>query len=373
MHWQKRFTGGLIVCWLVCFQVLTGQNAAQITAENRNYNFGTIKEEEGPVTHVFTVKNVGTENLIIKRVLASCGCTRPEWTTTPIAPGKTGEVSVAYDPKGRPGPFYKTINILSNSADKRLTLSISGEVVPEPDKPSPVFTSSVGPVGISADRLLYTIVSQGEKRTQSLWVKNGSEQPVVVRWEKLPPFLTISTPSDTLKPGAVGEMLVSIHPDVSKKKGHYTFDPSINVFSKGKKTASIVFPITANIVDDFSKLTSAEKAKAPSIQISGTILKFGKLKPQGNFFGLFGNKATGTVEISNTGQAPLVVYSITADQPLLELGNEIKTIRPGDRALLKVELNPKKLGATPLDALITIVCNDPNGPVRQVKVTAERE
>lgn len=371
MHYLKLLLG-IVACLFWEGAAVSGQNTAQIAVDNKNYDFGTIKEEDGPVSHVFVVKNIGTENLVIKGVLASCGCTRPEWPSAPIAPGKTGEVWVAYDPKGRPGPFYKTINIMSNATDRRVTLSISGEVVAKPERPVVTFIQKVGPLELSRNNISFSIVSQNETRKERLWVKNSGTQAVTVRLEKLPSDLNVTADFDTLRPGAVREVLISIHPG-QKKLGHVSVPAVLSVFQGKKEIQRQDFPISANIVEDFSKLTAEQKAKAPSIQLSGTMLKFGKVSEKGWLFGLFGSDATGIVEISNSGQSPLLIHSISSDrQELLEIGKLPKKIDAGKTAILKVKLNPKKLESS-LDALITLVCNDPNGPVRQIKVTAEKE
>ena len=101
-------------------------------AKELTYNFGTIAEADGLASHVFTIQNTGDAPLVITRVTASCGCTRPEWSKAPIAPGQTGEIKVSYDPKGRPGPFYKTVSIYSNGKKGSYNLAIKGSVTPKP-------------------------------------------------------------------------------------------------------------------------------------------------------------------------------------------------------------------------------------------------
>ena len=91
------------------------------------HDFGTIKEADGPVTHTFTVKNEGEIPLIITNATASCGCTKPEYTKEPIAPGKTGEVKVTYNPSGNI-PFNKTISVFSNGKVGSYILTIKGVV-----------------------------------------------------------------------------------------------------------------------------------------------------------------------------------------------------------------------------------------------------
>ncbi|MDR1555617.1 MAG: DUF1573 domain-containing protein [Tannerellaceae bacterium] len=102
--------------------------AASLTVTEESHDFGTIKESDGKVSHTFVVKNDGTQPLVITRVIASCGCTSPDWTKEPIAPGKTGEVVVTYDPQGRPGPFAKTVSIYSNGKRGSQVLTIRGDV-----------------------------------------------------------------------------------------------------------------------------------------------------------------------------------------------------------------------------------------------------
>lgn len=101
---------------------------AVISSDNVEHDFGTIKETAGKVTHTFTVKNVGDAPLVITRVVASCGCTTPQFNKEPIAPGKTGEISVTYNPAGRPGPFVKTVAVYSNGKDGTFILRIKGTV-----------------------------------------------------------------------------------------------------------------------------------------------------------------------------------------------------------------------------------------------------
>ncbi|MCD8044237.1 MAG: DUF1573 domain-containing protein [Tannerellaceae bacterium] len=104
------------------------QDGAVIEADKTTHDFGMIKESDGDATHSFVIKNTGTAPLVITRVIASCGCTTPEWTKEPIAPGQTGEIKVTFDPKGRPGAFAKTINVYSNGKKGSYVLTIKGEV-----------------------------------------------------------------------------------------------------------------------------------------------------------------------------------------------------------------------------------------------------
>ena len=129
------------------------------------------------------------------------------------------------------------------------------------------------------------------------------------------------------------------------------------------------FAISANVIDNFSKLSAADKAQAPIAELSGTLLEFGKLPNKKNIVPLIGGKVSGTFEITNAGKTPLTIYSITCDDERVDLSGGKKELKPGATATFKVTLRPKEI-KTKLEALINVVCNDPNGPIRLIKVTA---
>lgn len=101
---------------------------AVISSSKTEHDFGAIKEANGKVSHTFVVKNTGTAPLLITRVIAACGCTTPQYSQEPIAPGKEGKITVTFNPAGRPGQFVKTVAIYSNGLDGSFTLRIRGVV-----------------------------------------------------------------------------------------------------------------------------------------------------------------------------------------------------------------------------------------------------
>ncbi len=104
-----------------------------IEIAEKTHDFGTIKEEDGRVSHVFTFKNVTEEVLTIKNVRASCGCTTPAWSKEPIAPNAEAQITVTYNASGRPGAFHKSVTVtLSNGTeDFTQVLFIKGKVTPK--------------------------------------------------------------------------------------------------------------------------------------------------------------------------------------------------------------------------------------------------
>ena len=104
---------------------------AEATFAVKSHDFGTIKEANGPVSCTFEFINTGDKPLLIIDATASCGCTRPEYPTKPIKPGKKGKIKVTYSPIGRPGSFKKSVKIKTNGKERTTTLRIEGTVIPK--------------------------------------------------------------------------------------------------------------------------------------------------------------------------------------------------------------------------------------------------
>jgi hypothetical protein len=100
----------------------------EITLNKTIHDFGVVKQNGGNVSATFIITNNTKAPVILTNVVASCGCTTPQWTKEPIEPGKTGEVIATYNPKGRPGPFDKSITILTTGNPERLIARIKGTV-----------------------------------------------------------------------------------------------------------------------------------------------------------------------------------------------------------------------------------------------------
>ncbi|MBP3517795.1 MAG: DUF1573 domain-containing protein [Parabacteroides sp.] len=351
---------------------ISAQNDAQISADELIYNFGTISESDGLASHVFTIKNTGNGPLVITRITASCGCTQPEWTKEPIAPGKTGDVKVTYNPKGRPGPFYKTISIYSNGKKGSFSLGIKGNVTPKEVQPILVYPYNIGDLKMQTKSVLYSTVRPEETLGEKISVINEGKTSLEIQIGKVPHYLNIVANPTKLAPGETGEISILISAKEAKRKGRLTAEIPLTVESVGqKKGTESHLSVAANLIDDFSKLTASEKAKAPVAQLSGTLLDFGKLPNKGSFIPLVGGRVSGTIEITNSGKSPLVIYSATCDDERVAVSGGKKEIKPGATATFKVTIRPKEI-KTKLEALINFVCNDPNGPVRLVKVTAEK-
>ena len=120
----------LITMLLFCgINVALAQKPAEIKFDKLTHDFGTFSEKSPVVSCTFSFTNVGESPLIINQAVASCGCTVPEYTKTPIQPGEKGEIKVTYNGTGKfPGHFKKSITVRTNGAVEMTRLYIEGEM-----------------------------------------------------------------------------------------------------------------------------------------------------------------------------------------------------------------------------------------------------
>ncbi|MDR1356680.1 MAG: DUF1573 domain-containing protein [Tannerellaceae bacterium] len=349
------------------------QKGAVIGSDMQTYDFGFIAEADGLATHNFTIKNTGSAALVINRITASCGCTQPEWSKAPIAPGSTGEVKISYDPKGRPGPFHKSITIHSNA--ERLTLYVKGTVKNRTiELPAIIYPYSIGNLKLQTKNIRYSRIYPGETLEEVILIKNEGNTPLKIYPTKTPDYMTVEISPDTLKPEETGEISVLFRTDKVKKMGRIASYLPLSVESDGKKKTDGLIHVAANIINNFSRISASEKAKAPAAQFSQTQLDFGKLPAKsGNiisFIGI-GGKESESLTITNTGQSPLLIYSVTCDDELIDISGGKRELKTGASSTYKISIRPKNIKAK-LEAFIHVVSNDPNGPVRLIKVIAEK-
>lgn len=128
---MKRILFTTLLVLISAMAVYAGGKGAEITFSETRHDFGTIKANGGRVTAVYRFTNTGTEPLVIITVTnGGCGCTTPLYPKAPIAPGKSGEISIQFDPSGRRGEFNREVKVKTNASKKRTPLIFTGTIIP---------------------------------------------------------------------------------------------------------------------------------------------------------------------------------------------------------------------------------------------------
>ena len=110
-------------------------NAAKIEFEDgKTYDFGKMAQR-AKVEHDFVFKNVGKDNLILRKIKSSCGCTAVSPKDKVIEPGKSSSIKAIFSSGTRKGRQNKSITVITNDPkNSRIILRLSGEVSPPETK-----------------------------------------------------------------------------------------------------------------------------------------------------------------------------------------------------------------------------------------------
>lgn len=319
----------LFICsaFFMSLSVFSYGQKAEITFKSEILDFGTIKEVAGPTSRTFTFTNTGNAPLVINDVQASCGCTTPEWTKSPVLPGKTGTIKTTYDPAGRPYPFDKTITVTSNATtNPTVVLHIKGNVDAKVLTIEEQYPFVVGDLRVKAGSIEMSRVAANSVRTENVEVYNASSSPIIVSFEKLPAHVQLT--AEPISVPAKQKGTIKCVYNTGKKND---FGPVTDVVVLKAGTAKGELKINATIDEDFSKLTPAELEKAPILGASSYSFDF---KSQTR-----GAKVTGTFEVRNDGKSDLIIRKITSDCPCIKSITSTLTIKPGQIGKLELQLD----------------------------------
>jgi hypothetical protein len=328
------------------------------------HDFGVFKEESGPQKYDFILTNTGSQPLVIKNVVASCGCTTPEWTRQPIPAGGTGKLTAIYDPKDRPGQFNKTLSVYTNTQPEVTIIVIKGEVTPREKTIEELFTFPVGSVRFESPQLAFTNVKKTEKKIRVLPVINPSSVPVKIEFDQIPAHLTIKATPETLKPGQKG--LIEGTYDATKNAGWGNVSDMIKVKLNGVVQENVYFYISANLVEDFSSMTKEDMLNAPVFKLETNAVDLGKIK----------GSTQNDVEFkfTNSGKKDLIIRHVraTCGCTAVQQGSQGIGIKPGQSSSIKATFNSGGYSGKVTKA-IYVYTNDPKNSEVVLMLNADVE
>jgi len=343
-----------LILFLNVQSILAQFQGVNITFKEKSYDFGKIKEDGGLVSHSFEISNLGTEPLIIQNVTASCGCTTPEWPKEPVMPGASSKVTATYNPMNRPGQFNKTITVSTNTTDGNIQLVIKGEVIPREKSLEEIYPVKIGNIRLKNNSLAFNRLKNTEEGFQRIEFVNTGQEAVSITFGDVPSHLTLKAPAEAIKPKDKGSIDIRFDP---KKKNDWDF-VSDNFYLKinGKAFSQDMINVSANIVEDFSKLSKKEQEEAPSAKFLEINYDYGTVKE--------GTKIEHEFQIKNDGKDDLIIRKISASCQNVATSIKDKVIGGGKTGILKIVYDTKS-EYNRGTRTITVITNDPKNQ-RQV-------
>jgi hypothetical protein len=333
------------------------QNAV-LEFNKTTHDFGKINEADGRVTTVFVCENKGMKPLVLTNVKASCGCTTPKWTKEPIGPGMKGEITVTYNPSGRPGRFQKSITVTSNASEEPIRLYIKGEVIPKPAQPT--YAHKVGSLSLQKNMANLGSLTKGLTKTAEIEYANNTDKPIKVDilFETSKVYWKPYISATTVQPKSTGKLQVTL---VSKECPLYgPVDTKIYFVVDGVayKNASEAITFKADVKEDFSKLTTAQKQQAPIIEMTSSV-NAGTIAA--------GKKVSHKTVMKNVGINTMLIRRAYSNDSRVVVVPP-KSIKGGKTGEVRIDINTAGLKPAQYSREVTIITNDPKKPIHKVKV-----
>ena len=144
---------------------VTGNNQPHLVIPDSVYNAGEVYESD-EIVHLFTVKNTGTSELVIKDVKAGWGCIVANFDTA-IAPGQEGKVTLNIKTQNRKGALKESATVFSNDPlQPKTQISINGSVKPY--------------ISIEPHFRIFLRGFAGEDISQKVTITSFEEQPLII-------------------------------------------------------------------------------------------------------------------------------------------------------------------------------------------------
>lgn len=323
------------------------------------WDFGTIAEADGKVTHRFGFANSGGRPVAVIDAAAACGCTVPAYSKRPVLPGERAEIAVTFDPTNRPGRFDKIVSVFTSERSDPIRLRITGRVTPRERSVEELYPFDLGG-GLRAAAMshVFGYVRHAQAQRSAIGVVNLSSKPVelAVRYGRRSGCLTASVPSRL----AAGERAsLDFGYDLPAGCGVYgTLTDQIGLSVDGAPVAEWI--VVSGIATD-NPLAYSDNS-APKAEISENIVKFGPIKRSSG-------PLTKWISLRNTGDHPLTVRAVesTLFGCTLRSGERIAA---GGEAKIGIRLIPSACEYGVAVERIRIVTDDPERPMLTVRATA---
>ena len=356
---MKRVATLLVVCFVAGFANLAlVQAQPKIAFDKTDHNFGSFKEAAGVQTTTFDFTNKGNSPLIINSVNASCGCTTPEWTRQPVAPGARGMIKVSYNPANRPGAFAKTVSVMTNAENSNVVLTISGKVEEKEKTIAELYPREIGSLRAKQNHISFPTIRNNEVRSESLELVNDTDKPVSVGFKTVPSHIKVTIEPATIPAKGKGIMTMAYDAKAANTFGFVSHRIYLSLDGSSDYKNSI--GVSATIEEDFSALSAEELAAAPVAFFNTLSYDFGDIKQ--------GDKKEFTFELVNKGKRDLLIRNVRSSCGCTAVSPSKNVIAPGETAPVKVVFDSTgKKGRQ--SKTVTVITNDPKNSTSTLRIS----
>ena len=349
----------LVVIACVAAMNVAAQSSLRFT--RTSWDFGTIREADGKVSCTFEYVNRGKQPVVIDQVNVSCGCTTPEFSRKPILAGERGEMKVTFDPANREGEFVKEITVFTGGRRYRTTLRISGNIIARTKSVEELYPTAVGDCGLRLDArsLPFNYVTQGDRKNLFINYVNTSSKPIRVRLVQTSSsgYLRHNFPQ-TIAAGAKGQVAFTYL--VPQSSGYFGELTDVFELQVDGAQSDVLISTNGYAIEHFE---IPNNELAPKAEFDRQLLKFSDLLKSDKPIKI-------NVQLTNNGLEPLIVRSVAPSHEAITTSLVVGTkVEPSASVTMTVMVDPSKLDYGRAIERIVLITNDPERPMRQLRIT----
>ncbi len=331
--------------------------SSSLKFDNKEWNFGTIKETDGVVSHTYVFMNISDKPINIDDVLASCGCTTTSYTTAPIESGEVGEITVTFNPINTSGEVIREVYVLTNERKNSDILVVNATV-----EPAPLSLRQKYPIAlknnfrIERTNSVFGYIAQGRSESKGIMLANLGDKTVKLRAETVgnSSFLRVECPY-IIEPEGEENLVFSYKIPIGKDNYGILRD-SVWIWIDNERAERPIL-ISAIMTDDFSNMDH----NRPAIRVTPSYFDVG----------LKGRNKTikNKILISNDGNIDLIIRAIDIDsETSIELSKD-DIIKPGESINVNLTTKTPSGSGQSIIKSVTLITNDPVRPQKEIRIS----
>jgi len=183
-----RLNGVALICLLLCLG--RAQSLSQSRLEivgGPTFDFGDVYSGS-TVSHDVTLKNVGTDTLVITDVMGGCGCTGTLMSSDHIAPNGISTLSISFSSKEFSGAVQKVVGLNTNdTANGHVRITFTANVIKS--------------LSIDPEYLMFRTSVDSAASAELSIVNTGSSAVRILSAEPSTERLSVIMTKDRIRPG----------------------------------------------------------------------------------------------------------------------------------------------------------------------------
>lgn len=120
----------LALLWVASAAAQKKDSSPHMEIQPEEWDFGEVAQNR-KLVHAFTILNTGAEDLVIRRISTSCGCTAAIVSESVVPPGGTTGLDVTLETRNYSGVVERSVSVASNDPDRVRTIRVRAFVEPE--------------------------------------------------------------------------------------------------------------------------------------------------------------------------------------------------------------------------------------------------